>query len=138
MTTSASFFDPAQHGYARVAVAVPVGRVADVAYNAAQTVTLLRRAAEAGAAVVAFPELGLASYTCDDLFHQQALLQACIAGLGEVVQASEGLATLAVVGLPLQLPTGLYNCAAVVHRGRLLGIVPKSYLPNYGEFYEMR
>lgn len=132
------FFDPATHGFLRVAVAVPIGRVADAAFNATQTVQLMRQAAEAGAAVVAFPELALAAYTCDDLFHQQALLRACEAALGQVLAASAELPLVAVVGLPLQLPTGLYNCAAVVHRGRLLGVVPKTYLPSYGEFYETR
>jgi NAD+ synthase (glutamine-hydrolysing) len=133
-----SFFDPACHGYVRVAVAVPVGRVADVAFNTERTLELMHRAAEAGAAVVAFPELGLSSYTCDDLFHQQALLRACETALGELLAATVKLPLMAVVGLPVQLPTGLYNCAAVLHRGRLLGVVPKTFLPNYGEFYEAR
>jgi NAD+ synthase (glutamine-hydrolysing) len=133
-----SFFDPACHGYVRVAVAVPVGRVADVAFNTERTLELMHRAAEAGAAVVAFPELGLSSYTCDDLFHQQALLRACETALGELLAATVKLPLVAVVGLPVQLSTGLYNCAAVLHRGRLLGVVPKTFLPNYGEFYEAR
>ena len=138
MTPTQSFLDPARHGFVRVAVAVPAGRVADPEHNATESIALLRRAEEAGASVVAFPELGLSSYTCDDLFHQKALLQGCLDALRRVLEATEGSAAVAIVGLPLQLPTGLYNCAAVLHRGRLLGIVPKSYLPNYGEFYEMR
>jgi len=132
------FFDLYQQGFARVAVAVPRCRVADPAFNAGQTVDLLQQAARAGAALVAFPELGLTAYTCDDLFHQRALLDACEAALAQVLAASETCAAVAVVGLPLRVDHSLFNCAAVVHRGRLLGIVPKTYLPNYGEFYEAR
>jgi len=135
---AAEFFDLYHQGFARVAVAVPRCRVADPAFNAAQTVALLHEAAHAGAALVAFPELGLAAYTCDDLFHQRALLDACEAALEQVRAASESVSAVAVVGLPLRVDHSLFNCAAVVHRGRLLGIVPKTYLPNYGEFYEAR
>jgi NAD+ synthase (glutamine-hydrolysing) len=134
----ADFFDLYRQGFARVAVAVPRCRVADPAFNAAQTVDLLHEAARAGAALVAFPELGLSAYTCDDLFHQRALLDACEAALAQVLAASETCTAVAVVGLPLRVDHSLFNCAAVVHRGRLLGIVPKTYLPNYGEFYEAR
>jgi NAD+ synthase (glutamine-hydrolysing) len=132
------FFDLYRHGFARVAVAVPRCRVADPAFNAEQSIALLQQAAQQGAALVAFPELGLSAYTCDDLFHQRALLDGCEAALARIVAASESLATVAVVGLPLSVDHSLFNCAAVVHRGRLLGIVPKTYLPNYGEFYEAR
>ncbi len=133
-----SFLSPATHGFARVAVGVPRVRVADPEFNATETIALHEQAARDGAALVVFPELGLAAYTCDDLFHQGALLRACEAALVRVVEASRAHATCAVVGLPLQVDGALYNCAAVVHAGRLLGVVPKSYLPNYGEFYEAR
>jgi NAD+ synthase (glutamine-hydrolysing) len=126
------------HGFARVAVGVPRCKVADPAFNAAQTIALLNDAARRSAVLVAFPELGLPAYTCDDLFHQQPLLDACIAGLQRIVEATRSVAPVAIVGLPLRVDTALYNCAAVVHRGRVLGVVPKSYLPNYGEFYEAR
>jgi NAD+ synthase (glutamine-hydrolysing) len=138
MTEPSRFFNLYTHGFARVAVAVPVNRVADPAYNAEQTCRMMADAARAGAALVIFPELGLSAYTCDDLFHQQALLDACEAALGRVVAASADLPLAAVVGLPLRVDQRLFNCAAVVQRGRLLGIVPKTYLPNYGEFYEGR
>ncbi len=137
-TEPTSFWSLAAHGYVRVAVGVPRIRVADPAFNAAQTVELLGEASAAGAALVVFPELGLSAYTCDDLFHQRALLEATKAGLRTVVEASRRHAAVAVVGLPLQVGHGLYNCAAVVQGGRVLGIVPKTYLPNYGEFYEAR
>ncbi|MEY4752571.1 MAG: hypothetical protein RJA44_246 [Pseudomonadota bacterium] len=132
------FFNLYSHGLARVAVAVPRCRVADPLFNAEQTVALHRQAAAEGAVLVAFPELGLSSYSCDDLFHQRALLDGCEAALARVLQASKGLNTIAVVGLPLRVDHLLYNCAAVLLDGRLLGVVPKSYLPNYGEFYEAR
>lgn len=134
----ASFFNLYSHGFARVAVAVPKIRLADPLHNAGETIALLRRAHEASAAVVAFPELGLSGYSCDDLFHQQALLDASEAALARVVAASKALDPVAVVGLPVRVDQRLFNCAAVVHRGRVLGVVPKTYLPNYAEFYEAR
>ncbi|HTH76369.1 MAG TPA: NAD(+) synthase [Trinickia sp.] len=97
------------------------------------------READARHAVIAlFPELGLSAYSCDDLFQQRALLDACLAALTQVVAASRDIESAAVVGLPLDIDGMLFNCAAVVHRGRILGIVPKTYLPNYREFYEPR
>ncbi|MCX2862602.1 NAD(+) synthase [Paucibacter sp. PLA-PC-4] len=126
------------HDFARVAVGVPLCRVADPSYNGQQTAALLIEAAASGAAVAAFPELGLSSYSCDDLFHQRALLDGCEAALAAVLRASESLPTLAIVGMPLRVEQRLFNCAVVLQRGRLLGVVPKTYLPNYGEFYEAR
>ena len=134
----ADFGNPYSHGFARLAVAVPRNRVADPAFNVEETLRLYREAAAEGVALVAFPELGLSAYTCDDLFHQSALLDACEAALGQVVAASRGLPTIAVVGLPLRVDHRLYNCAAVVAGGALLGVLPKTYLPNYAEFYEGR
>ena len=135
---SQDFFDLYTHGYARVAVAVPAIRVADPAWNATQTIELMQAAAVRGAALVAFPELGLSGYTCDDLFHQHALLDACEAALGQVVAASATLPITAVVGLPLRVDDRLFNCAVVVQGGQVLGVVPKTFLPNYAEFYEAR
>ena len=132
------FFNLYSHGFARVAVATPRIRVADPAFNAAQTIALAKQAHEQGAVLAAFPELGLSAYTCDDLFHQAALLDACVDALGMVVAASAKLNVALIVGLPLRVDHQLFNCAAVVAGGKLLGLVPKSYLPNYGEFYEAR
>ncbi|MDE3069656.1 MAG: NAD(+) synthase [Acidobacteriota bacterium] len=132
------FWEPRSHGFLRVAAAIPHVRVADPAFNAERTVALARLAAAEGAAVVAFPELGLSAYTCDDLFHQQALLGAVTDGLAQVLAASAGLAPVIAVGMPVLAGERLYNCAVVVHRGRVLGAVPKSYLPSYREFYEKR
>jgi NAD+ synthase (glutamine-hydrolysing) len=126
------------HDFARVAVATPRCRVADPVYNAAQTIELARDAAAQGAVLVAFPELGLSAYTCDDLFHQRALQDACEAALGTIIEASRTLEIAIVVGMPVRVDHLLYNCAVVVAKGRLHGVVPKTYLPNYGEFYEGR
>ncbi|NUZ06018.1 NAD(+) synthase [Piscinibacter koreensis] len=138
MDPTLAFLNPYAHGFARVSVAVPRIRVADPVFNAAETVTLLEQAHDQGAVLVAFPELGLSAYTCDDLFHQAALLEACERALGTVVEATERVPVVAIVGLPFRVDHKLYNCAAVVAGGRVLGIVPKTYLPNYGEFYEAR
>jgi NAD+ synthase (glutamine-hydrolysing) len=133
-----SFFNLYHHNFIRVAVCIPEVRVADPAYNAAQTVTLSREAAARRACVVVFPELGLSAYSCDDLFHQQALLDASQAALAAVLEGTRQLDAVVIVGLPLVVDSLLYNCAAVMHRGRLLGAVPKTYLPTYREFYELR
>ncbi|MFC7514424.1 NAD(+) synthase [Herbaspirillum sp. GCM10030257] len=132
------FFSIYSHDFARVAVGVPRCRVADPVSNAAETIALATKAAGEGAALIAFPELGLSAYTCDDLFHQRALLDACTEALATIVEASRTLPIAMIVGLPLRVEHRLFNCAAVVSGGRIHGIVPKSYLPNYGEFYEAR
>src|SRR6187455_3508852 len=99
---------------------------------------MLEQVAAAGASLVALPELGLSAYTCDDLFHQRALLDGCEAALGSVAEATATIPVVAIVGLPLRVDHRLFNCAAVVAGGHVLGVVPKTYLPNYGEFYECR
>lgn len=134
----ARFLDPATHGHVRVATAVPAVRVADPAFNARATVAMLERAAGEAVSLVVCPELGLTAYTCDDLFHQRALLDAAEAALLEVAAATARLPLVAVVGLPLRVDQRLFNVAAVLCAGRVLGVQPKSYLPNYGEFYEAR
>ncbi|MGN6652620.1 NAD(+) synthase [Trinickia sp.] len=138
MPHAPSFFNLYRHNFARIAVGVPRAHVADPEANAKETIELMRRADGRHAALTVFPELGLSAYACDDLFHQRALLDACLAALQEVTLASREVNTVAIVGLPLEMDGLLFNCAAVVHRGRLLGIVPKTYLPNYREFYEPR
>jgi len=127
-----------RHGFARVAVAVPRAHLGRPAASAASTIELARRAADQQAVLVLFPELGLSTYSNEDLFHQDALLQAAQHALGDVVAASSELPLVLLVGLPLCWEQKLFNCAAVVHRGRILGVVPKCYLPNYREFYEKR
>ncbi len=138
MSHPTSFFNLYRHNFVRVALGIPEVRVADPAFNAAQVIALMGQAARRDALLMAFPELGLSAYSCEDLFHQQALLDASRDALVRVLDASRDLPTIAIVGLPIQVDHLLFNCAAVVHRGRLLGIIPKTYLPNYREFYEMR
>jgi NAD+ synthase (glutamine-hydrolysing) len=127
-----------QHGFARVAAAVPTVRLADAPHNADNTVALAHEADRAGVALLVCPELGLVGYSNQDLFHQQVLLDAAETALLTFAARTASLRTAAVVGLPLRVGDQLFNVAAVVHRGRVLGVVPKSYLPNYREFYEKR
>lgn len=138
MTTPESLFNLYRYNFVRAAVGVPEVRVADPAFNAQETIRLIREAFERKCLLVVFPELGLSAYSCDDLFQQEALLEGCTRGLGEVMEACRELSIVAVIGLPLRAHGLLFNCAAVVHRGRILGVIPKSYLPNYREFYELR
>ncbi|MGV9823945.1 NAD(+) synthase [Gordonia sp. NPDC003429] len=126
------------HGFARVAGAVPVVSIADPAANAQATIGLMRSAAAAGAALVVFPEMGLSGYSIDDLVQQDAIIEASLTALAAVVDASRGLAPVIAVGLPLVVGNGLFNCAAVIHDGAVLGVVPKAYLPEYREFYDKR
>lgn len=126
------------HGFVRVAVCVPFVRVADPEYNAERTLALARRASELHAAVALFPELGLSAYSNEDLFHQDALLAGTEAALARVVEQSRKLSPVLLVGAPLKREGKLFNCAVVIYRGRVLGVVPKTYLPNYREFYEER
>ncbi len=133
-----SFFNLYNHNFLRAAVAVPEVRVANPSFNVEQTISLMKQAAKRKALLVAFPELGLSGYSCEDLFHQQALLDGCLKALGQVVEASAAIPVVAVVGLPLQVGSLLFNCAAVLYGGKILGITPKTYLPNYREYYELR
>lgn len=132
------FHSPYRHGFARLAAAVPAVELADPLQNAERTIALIREAAGQGAAVLVFPELGLSGYSLDDLAPQDALLDASLAALDSVRGATEGLAPLVFVGLPLRAEGRLFNVAVAVHDGALLGVVPKRYLPNYREFYEAR
>jgi NAD+ synthase (glutamine-hydrolysing) len=127
-----------RHGYVRLAAAVPTVRVGDPHVNALRTLELARQASDAGAGVVVFPELGLAAYTSEDLFRQDALIEATAAAIEEIRLASVELLPVIVVGAPLRAEQGLFNAAVVIHRGAVLGVVPKSYLPEYLEFYEKR
>ena len=127
-----------RHGYARVAAAVPQLRRAEPEFNAKRALALASRASADGAAVVIFPELGMSAYAIDDLLHQQALLDAVEVALARVVAGSETLLPLIVVGAPLRTEGGVFNTAVVIHRGQLLGVVPKSFLPEYREYYEKR
>lgn len=125
-------------GFIRVAVATPRVRVADCAFNLQNIVALAREGTDRGAAVIVFPELCLTAYTCGDLFLQQTLIQAAEDTLAQFLKKTSHLQSLLIVGLPVHGNAALYNCAAVCCQGRLLGVVPKGYIPNYAEFYEAR
>jgi NAD+ synthase (glutamine-hydrolysing) len=132
------FHSPYAHGFARVAVATPFVRVADPEYNLDRTLALARRASDLNAVITIFPELGISAYSNDDLFHQDALLDGVERALARLVEESRALGTICVVGAPLRRWGQLFNTAVVVYDGHVLGVVPKSYLPNYREFYERR
>ena len=138
MRQGENFFNLYNHDFVRVAVGIPAVRVADPAFNTAQTIALARQAVERKVILVLFPELGLSSYTCDDLFHQRPVLDGCREGLRAICEVSAAWPLVAVVGAPLQIDHLLFNCAVVISRGRILGVVPKTYLPSYREFYEGR
>ena len=138
MKQNSDFFNLYNHGFIRVAVGVPEVRVADPGFNADRTIQLMQQAEREKAVLALFPELGLTAYSCEDLFHQEALLVGAVDSLRSILQASEALNLIAVVGMPLQVDHLLFNCGIVIHRGKILGIVPKTFLPNYREFYEYR
>ena len=125
-------------GFITVACGTPKLRLADCDYNAEQTFTLMRKAEKAGAKVLVLPELGLTGYTCGDLFYQDALLRGAEQALATVLEATRNLEVVTAVGLPLRVNNKLYNCAAIIQKGAVLGVVPKTHLPNYSEFYEKR
>ncbi|MDR1815152.1 MAG: hypothetical protein LBR00_00515, partial [Clostridiales Family XIII bacterium] len=125
-------------GFVRVAAVSPGIRVADCAWNAERIEDAARAAADRGARIVVLPELSLTGYTCGDLFLQDTLLDSALAALARLVENSAGREEIVVVGLPLAHGGKLYNVAAVYSDGELHAFVPKSYLPNYGEFYEQR
>jgi NAD+ synthase (glutamine-hydrolysing) len=133
-----SFYDRRNHGFVRVATSTPGTRTADVAHNIAGVISEAKRAHAAGVDLLVYPELTLSSYAIDDLHLQAALLDRVERGIAEVIEASADLATVLVLGAPLRRHDKLYNCAVVIAGGELLGAVPKSYLPNYREFYEKR
>ena len=127
-----------KHGYIKVAAITPEVKVADCGSNALSIVEAFSRAGEAGAKIIVSPELSLTGYTCGDLFLQDALLRGAREGLKTVVQKTKDLDALLFVGLPLQNDGRIYNVAAVLNRGKILAFVPKTFLPNYDEFYEKR
>jgi len=126
------------HGFIRVAVCIPRLRVADPHYNVERTLALAEAASAQGVAVTAFPELGLSAYSNEDLFQQDALQEATMVALETVVRRSAEWTPIVLVGAPLRVENKLFNCAVAIYRGNVLGVVPKSYLPNYREFYEKR
>ena len=127
-----------KYGFVNVAAAVPTVKVADVEYNVQQIETLIAQAEDRGVEIIVFPELCITGYSCQDLFKEQLLLDHAEEGVVRLLDFTRKLNTIVIVGLPVVVNGLLYNCAAVLQSGTLLGIVPKVYLPNYGEFYEKR
>jgi len=127
-----------KYGFIKVAAAVPTVKVADVDYNVGQIESLIAQAEGQGVEVLVFPELSITGYSCQDLFKEQILIDKAEEALIVLLDFTRKLDVISIVGLPVQIGSLLYNCAAVIQGGSLLGIVPKTYLPNYGEFYEKR
>src|SRR3954452_10196734 len=135
---SMSFHSIYAHGFARVAACVTTSHVADPTANATAVLAAAKDCHEQSVAVAVFPELCLSGYAIEDLVKQDPLLDAVERGLVAIVEASSALMTVLIVGAPLRFGNRIYNCAVVIHRGEVLGVVPKSYLPTYREFYEGR
>lgn len=127
-----------ENGFFRVAAATPEVRVADVPFNVESIKLQASAIAEEGCKAAVFPELSITGYTCADLFHQEALLNASVDGLNALRDFSVKCPMLIVVGAPLRHDNSLYNCAVAIHRGKFITVVPKTYLPDYNEFYEKR
>ena len=125
-------------GFLKAAALSPALRVADCAYNVRQITDALHKAAARGVKLAVFPEFCLTGYTCGDLFLQRTLQTGALDALSTLLDETKALDVVTLVGLPLLVHGKLYNCAAVLCHGRILGLVPKTYLPNYGEFYEKR
>lgn len=132
------FFNLYNHGFIRTAVCVPEVKVADTLFNAAGTIKLAKQAAENNAVFALFPELGISAYSNEDLFHQDALLKGVTEALNDILESTQALNIIIVIGAPLRFDCRLFNCGIVMYRGCIKGIAVKSYLPNYREFYEGR
>ena len=132
------FFDLHTHGFVRVATSTPQVRTADIAFNARGIIEEAERAAARNVDVLLYPELSLSSYAMDDLHLQAAILDAVDAEIAHIVEVSKSIPTVLVIGAPLRRNGRIYNCALAICRGAVLGVVPKSFLPNYREYYEKR
>src|SRR5438067_501175 len=133
-----AFFSPYRHQFVRIGACVPQVAVAEPAKNGDQALALVQQGDKQGVALLVFPELCLSAYAIDDLLFQDAVLDAVAAQVDRLVAASKKVSPVFVVGAPLRREGRLYNCALAIHKGRLLGVVPKIFLPNYREFYERR
>jgi NAD+ synthase (glutamine-hydrolysing) len=126
------------YGFVRVAAAVPTLKVADLEYNAVRIIDIIKKAEEEKVQIVVFPELSITAYTCGDLFNQQIILQGSKKQLERILNNTKQTNIVAVIGMPIDLDNRLFNCAVVIKSGRILGAVPKTYIPNYSEYYEER
>ncbi len=126
------------YGFVRVAAAVPRLKVADCKYNSENIIKMIKEADKLDVQFIVFPELSITAYTCGDLFHQQLLLEQATRQLGEIMSATGESDMVVMVGMPLLVDNQLFNCAVVIQKGRIIGVVPKEYIPGYSEFYEER
>ena len=125
-------------GFVKVAAVTPVIKLGDCIFNADEMIRLIKEAEERRIKVMCFPELSITGYTCGDLFLQDVLLTSARTELVRIAKATEGLSVFAVVSLPLQVNSKLYICAVAIQGGKILGVVPKHFLPTYAEYYESR
>lgn len=127
-----------QYGFVKLGSAVPRTKVADIKYNVSEIISMMRDADAKGVAILTFPELTVTGYTCADLFNQPYFVKAAETALNDIVEASKSLSVVSVIGMPVAVKGLLFNCAVVIAQGTIVGAVPKTYMPNYGEFYEAR
>lgn len=127
-----------QHGYIKVASAIPMVKVGDCTFNQAEITKQIQAAAKADVEIIVFPELAITGYTCQDLFAQQLLIEQAEAALLQIIDETAILDTIAIIGVPICVKNILLNCAVVLQKGKILGVIPKTFLPNYNEFYEQR
>lgn len=127
-----------KYGFVRVAAASPALKVADCDYNTNEIIKLINKAEQDGVSAIVFPELSITAYTCGDLFLQSLLLDEALKSLERICEATQDLSVIAILGLPVEVSNRLYNMAVVVSGGRVHGAVPKTFMPNYNEFYEKR
>src|SRR3989344_2021914 len=126
------------HGFVRIAAAVPKIKIVDIDYNVEQIIEFAKRASRENASVIVFPELAITGYTMGDLFHQDLLIEKSKEALARISKFSTTISGLLLVGVPLSFEGKLFNCAAVIYKGKVLGLIPKTHIPNYKEFYEER
>lgn len=127
-----------KYGFVRVGAAVPNLKVANCEYNCSRIVDLIKRADKEYVKFLVFPELCMTAYSCGDLFHQDILLKEALKQLDSILENTKSIDLIAIIGMPLSLNNQLFNCAVVIQSGRILGVVPKTFIPNYSEFYEER
>ena len=127
-----------EYGFVRVGSAVPNLKVADVEYNTREIINEINKASEKQVQILCFPELAITSYTCSDLFNQDILLDSVEKSLIDIKKATKNLSIVVIVGAPLRAENKIFNTAIVIQNGEILGVVPKTYIPNYNEFYEKR
>jgi len=130
--------DSMKHGFVRVAAAVPELKVGACSYNTGKISEMIREAENAGVEIIVFPELSITAYTCADLFQQDRLLRSALDGLEKIARLTGDMKIVVIAGLPLLLDNQLFDCAAVIQGGEILGVIPKTYIPGYSEFYEER